>query len=103
MVVHLSWPIFNLETILGLVWGGKGQQSLIKNSFAELMLFNPPLSKNWFKPQISGEQGGWNLQIKRLRATCSLSILICAHLGPERKQGLSIATHGDLLTKLSPR
>lgn len=42
------------KAILGLIWGGTDQQRLIKNFFAEVMLLTSPLSKNWFKPQISG-------------------------------------------------
>lgn len=46
------------KTILGLIGEEKDQRSLILNVFAEVMLFTPPLSKNWFEPQISGEQDG---------------------------------------------
>lgn len=44
------------KAILGLIWGGADQQRLIKNFFEEVMLLASPLSKNWFKPQISGEK-----------------------------------------------
>lgn len=44
------------KAMLGLIWGGTDQQRLIKNFFAEVMLLTSPLSKNWFKPQISGEK-----------------------------------------------
>lgn len=38
--------------MLGLIWGGKDLQNLIKNLFAEVMLRTPPLSENWFKPHF---------------------------------------------------
>lgn len=33
------------KTILGLIWGGKNQRSLIMNIFAEVMLFTPSLKR----------------------------------------------------------
>lgn len=93
------------KALLGLIWGGTGQQRLIKNFFAEVMLLTSPLYQRIGLSLRFLENKMRNLQVKRLRAACSPRPLISLPLwGPERKRGLSTDCHpgGSLLTKLSP-